>query len=448
MRERAASSILDEGGLPRPRPAMGPRSLTLAALGTLAPLLHAQGDECQGAPPITLGDTPFDTTLATPSAGPWIWPCGQVSGADVWFEFTAPEAGAYTAETCGATAYDTAVLVARGTCGALVPDQCSDDHCGVQSLVRFTAEAGEQLFVRVGGRFGVVGPGVLTLRRNVPVANPTNGHHYLVVGGVVDWHTARQRAEALTFRGHRGHLATLTDATEDQFVHFLLDGGPLGVVWHGAVQDLGAAGYSEPLGAWTWVTGEPWVYTNWLSSEPNDTLGLEHFGGYWPAERWNDFLVDSPSITGYVVEFETGPVGAPTCSPAVSNSTGRPAELRATGRVEVWWNELRLAVTDLPPGSFGLFFVGEATTFVAHPGGSQGNLCVSAAVGRYLGPGQIQAASASGELALDIDTTRIPSSMGPRAATPGQTLHFQCWYRDANPVPASNFTSALAVTFR
>jgi hypothetical protein len=30
--------------------------------------------------------------------------------------------------------------------------------------------------------------------------------------------------------------------------------------WIGGYQDSNA---SEPEGGWNWVTGEPWIYTNW-----------------------------------------------------------------------------------------------------------------------------------------------------------------------------------------
>ena len=39
-------------------------------------------------------------------------------------------------------------------------------------------------------------------------------------------------------------------------------------------QDLNDPMYSEPGGGWKWITGEPWVYTNWLIGEPN--RGLNH----------------------------------------------------------------------------------------------------------------------------------------------------------------------------
>jgi hypothetical protein len=29
----------------------------------------------------------------------------------------------------------------------------------------------------------------------------------------------------------------------------------------------------------------------------------------------------------------------------------------------------------------------------------------------------------------------------------GDTFHFQCWYRDVNPLPTSNFSDAVSITF-
>ena len=61
---------------------------------------------------------------------------------------------------------------------------------------------------------------------------------------------------------------------------------------------------------WTWVTGEPWSYTNWAIGEPNDfsvPSGRESFLELWPTRsgQWND-NVDGSSISQgwYVVEYE------------------------------------------------------------------------------------------------------------------------------------------------
>ncbi|MFO0829194.1 MAG: right-handed parallel beta-helix repeat-containing protein [Phycisphaerales bacterium] len=66
----------------------------------------------------------------------------------------------------------------------------------------------------------------------------------------------------------------------------LAQGAPLNV-WIGGSQATGAC---EPGCGWTWVSGEPWSYTNWASGEPNnqgDEAGLEFYAS-GPVGQWND----------------------------------------------------------------------------------------------------------------------------------------------------------------
>ena len=85
-----------------------------------------------------------------------------------------------------------------------------------------------------------------------------------------------------------------------------------------------------------------------------------------------------------------------------------------------------------------------------NPAGSAGNLCVGGgALGRYVGPGQVQNAGAAGAIMLAIDATAIPSALGPLSAAPGDEYHFQAWFRDSmGGTPVSNFTDGLTVLFR
>ena len=36
---------------------------------------------------------------------------------------------------------------------------------------------------------------------------------------------------------------------------------------------------------------------------------------------------------------------------------------------------------------------------------------------------------------------------GTVAAMPGETWHFQAWHRDRNPLPTTNYTDAVSITF-
>ena len=146
---------------------------------------------------------------------------------------------------------------------------------------------------------------------NYPVqwreADGGNGHWYMAVrpfGTVTDWEMARAYASA---RG--GYLMTVTSAGEQALLERLFAGsascqGDFSGVFLGGRQPTGNAAGAN----WGWITGEPWGYTNWASSEPND------FGGF-PEDylmmvtqdmRWYDIVlggVFAPCAYSAVVEW-------------------------------------------------------------------------------------------------------------------------------------------------
>jgi len=141
------------------------RALVLGA--ATAGLAAAQNDECGGALPLAVGANPYDTSVNATQSLPAM--CIGVAN-DLWYTYSPSVAGALvTIETCVGTAYDSALQVYTGACGALVPVVCNDDACGVQSRVQFVAN-GSPYFVRVGGFGTGNGPGVLTVT-DVPVPN-------------------------------------------------------------------------------------------------------------------------------------------------------------------------------------------------------------------------------------------------------------------------------------
>ena len=80
---------------------------------------------------------------------------------------------------------------------------------------------------------------------------------------------------------------------------------------------------------------------------------------------------------------------------------------------------------------------------MAGPGGSDGNLCLAGKIGRFAS--QVQSSGPGGEFSIPVDLSDLPPPLS--AVLPGETWNFQAWYRDANPVPTSNFTQGLAVGF-
>ena len=109
-------------------------------------------------------------------------------------------------------------------------------------------------------------------------------------------------------------------------------------------------------------------------------------------------------------------------------------------------NDLTIKALQLPENQFGMFLTSKTSGFVAHPGGSQGNLCLGGAIGRFKGPGQVFDTKTFGAGWLAVDLGALPTPTGPVAAQAGETWYFQCWYRDVGS--HSNFTDGLRVTFQ
>ncbi len=132
------------------------------------------------------------------------------------------------------------------------------------------------------------------------------------------------------------------------------------------------------------------------------------------------------------------------CS-TTTNSTGESARIGAFGSGSVAADDLELHVTDLPPNTFGYFIVGTARGLVANPGGSQGNLCVTGAIGRFQ---QILQSSSSGVVQMPVDWSALPWLGGaPAIVLPGQTWNFQYYHRDRiNSSPVTNFSDGLSIT--
>ena len=129
------------------------------------------------------------------------------------------------------------------------------------------------------------------------------------------------------------------------------------------------------------------------------------------------------------------------------NSTGFVGEMSAYGSPLVDRNKLTVTASSLPPGTVGFFLVSQDRGQVNQPGGSLGNLCLSGEIGRYIGPGQVMAATAAGTISLNVDLTAFPSPTGPVAGTPGSSWHLPLWHRDSvSGQVTSNLTRGLELT--
>jgi hypothetical protein len=148
------------------------------------------------------------------------------------------------------------------------------------------------------------------------------------------------------------------------------------------------------------------------------------------------------------VEFGVLSPGDPFCM-ANANSTGGPARISATGTTSVAANDFTLHTDDMPTNAFAFFLTSRTQGFVQNPGGSAGNLCLGGAIGRYVGPGQVQNSGGAGSVSLVLDLTSTPTPTGFVSVQSGETWSFQTWFRDAVGGQAtSNFSDGLEVTFQ
>lgn len=145
---------------------------------------------------------------------------------------------------------------------------------------------------------------------------PSTQHFYLFVPSIgITWTSAKTAAEASTYYGLTGYLATVLSADEAQ----LIGEQASGTGWIGGSD-------AETEGLWKWVTGPEagtiMNYTFWNSGEPNN-LGEEDYAhitqpGIGIRGSWND-LSNTGSLAsgdpyqpkGYVVEYGGMPGESP-----------------------------------------------------------------------------------------------------------------------------------------
>ena len=140
-------------------------------------------------------------------------------------------------------------------------------------------------------------------------------------------------------------------------------------------------------------------------------------------------------------------VGVNYCD-AVPNSTGVTGRLTALGSTSISAGAMRLRADRLPRTQFTLFASGRARDSILLTSFSVGRLCLGGALGRFLGPGQVQTSGQSGQAFLELSLTALPTSSGLVPAVAGATWTFQAWHRDGLPTGVtSNFTDAVELVF-
>lgn len=141
--------------------AKGDFVLTLSESGPL-------NDNCVDAIAVAEGVYTFSTVGATTDGPDEPTGCNFFDytqiGSDTWYRYYASCTGQATVRLCGSS-YDTKLAVYPNICTARPGHTlaCSDDACGAQSEVIFSAQTGQYYMIRIGGYNGAQGWGILDI---------------------------------------------------------------------------------------------------------------------------------------------------------------------------------------------------------------------------------------------------------------------------------------------
>jgi hypothetical protein len=423
-------------------------------------------DSCATADPIAgEGFFGFDNTTATTglegqSESLCSFPAGTGIENDVWFAWTSNFTGNAQISTCGSTSDDTKIAAYQGsscpTAGSAL--DCRDNYCGLQAAILLPVTAGNTYLLQVGNDPGSTAnvTGAIAITNTPPFLNPANNHYYYAISpGALDWDTARIAAQSFSYLGATGHLATITDAAEADFLTNTFGNR----AWVGASQDLSSPSYSEPLGAWTWVTGEPFAYSAWAPGEPNDFGGTEDYLEVFNTGEFNDQPANgSNQVTTFYVEFSDVLTPGTFCSgdglgtvcpcgnnafsaEGCANGTGQGAKLRGVGTGSVIAGDLTLVGSQMIPSQPGLYF--------------QGNNAINGGDGNSFGDGLRCAGGAVIRLQVRFSDGTGGSSTNVNIAaaggvSSGDIKRYQVWYRDPVSSPCGalfNLSNGLEITF-
>lgn len=131
----------------------------------------------------------------------------------------------------------------------------------------------------------------------------------------------------------------------------------------------------------------------------------------------------TPSDLARAVRWDSsGGIGSKYCGPAAPNSVSAAgASIELSGSNAVVLGSLELQASDLPRFTFGYFITSPTRAFTPFPGGSEGNLCVGGAIGRFNGSGQVLPTGSDGRIQLVIDPALMPSPTGTVTPAFGET---------------------------
>ncbi|WP_197443903.1 lectin-like protein [Maioricimonas rarisocia] len=145
-----------------------------------------------------------------------------------------------------------------------------------------------------------------------------NDHYYALVftdGPDITWFEARDAAENFSLFGGTGHLVTITSFAESEFLRTSFQ-DQFAINYHTAPGTNAWIGLTDEKtdGTYEWITGEPFSFSRWASTEPTNTIVNEDYVHLWYRDNddgagavwsWNDSFpqrgIDASQV-GFIVE--------------------------------------------------------------------------------------------------------------------------------------------------
>lgn len=243
---------------------------------------------------------------------------------------------------------------------------------------------------------------------------------------------------------NRGSLATTTD----RVVHHYYDGIAAGGA---GAYTLRATTYENVPGSYSAI-GERRIGISPVNvPDPAPSAAVSKASGGTGSISGEVFIVwqdremggGDADIHGGLIDLTfPNAIGANFC-PGTWNSTDDFGFLTAYGD-DGLTSPKTLVATNLPLFTPG-YFLASQTIAISTPPGSSGRLCLGGSIGRYAG--SILHSGSGGRFVFGVDPTAIATPTGNVSAMAGERWSFQAWHRDADPLPTSNFTNAITITF-
>jgi hypothetical protein len=228
--------------------------------------------------------------------------------------------------------------------------------------------------------------------------------------------------------------AVVPAAMDDGAVHTALIGYD-GVTIEVYVDDLVTPLISVP---WDFATGGTYLVGGSVGGLNLMSGGTAHVG----FSAATGGAAETHDVLSWYWSVGDGPVGTGYCSPANINSSGLSATITGWGKTSVVANSLDLTASAMPVNEFGYFLCAQTQGFKPNPGSSQGNLCLGKKIGRF--SKQLQSSGSTGTFTIKVDLNALPVWRN-QSVLPGETWHFQAWFKDGT---SSNFSDGLSVLFQ